>query len=239
MIDDVVEIKAHVTAACALVLLTGALIVGVVVALRHQIVALLQLSSGDAATVVTLLPVVAVFSVYLFIVDISNAALNGLGRLDLCSGCQSAAQILALVFSLFFLGLGGGLRALLLGNFLGYAITHAVSLGLGRHITKKFLIDPRTVKMRHAASLLNIGGWMFGSALMNLLLTPINRGLLARFGGVGLIPMYDIPFNTCMRLRSLFENSQRALVAEVSSLTIADDHKARQRIKQLHSGRSG
>ncbi len=232
---NVSEVKAYVSAACGLVLLTGFAVVTVVIALRYQVASLLHLSVTNTAVVVDLLPLVAVFSVYLFVVDISNATLNGLGRLDLCSACQTAAQVFALGFSLIFLALGGGLRALLLGNLAGYATAHLISSLCSTYITKHFLLGLRGVRLRHAGGLMNIGGWMFGSALMNLLLTPINRGLLARFGGVGLIPMYDIPFNSCMRMRSLFESPQRALVAEVSSLAASDGTQANQRIRQLHA----
>lgn len=232
---DVAEINSHVTAACGVVICSGTIVIFIVCGLRYYLTSLLHLSNGDAKIVVSMLPFVAVLSVYLFLVDISTATLNGLGRLDYCVACQVLAQTIALIGSVLLLWLGGGLWALFWGNVTGYASAHIISLGLTARIMRHVPLSIRLVRLRHVKSLLTIGGWMFGCAITNLLLNPINRGLLARFGGVGLVPLYDIPFNSCMRIRSLFDNSQKALVAEVSGLAAIGDYGTGRRIRKIYS----
>jgi O-antigen/teichoic acid export membrane protein len=231
------EIKAYAGAASLIVCVSGVLIICAVLAIRTEVAALLHLSASNTKLLIKLLPAVALFSVYLFVVDISNATLNGLGRLDLCATCQTAAQLLGFVFSLGLLRSGAGVEALLIGSAAGYAFAHLLSLYFGWRTTGHVLFGFRGVQARHARSLLGFGSWIFGSAVLNLLLTPINRGLLARFGGVALVPLYDIPFNSCMRVRSLLENSQRALIAEVSALKGAEQERTSRRLRQL-SGRA-
>jgi O-antigen/teichoic acid export membrane protein len=229
------EISAHVTAACGVVIGSGMILVFFVVGLRYYLTSLLHLSSVDTKTVVLMLPFVAILSVYLFVVDISNATLNGLGRLDYCVTCQLIAQSSSLLSSVLFLWMRGGLWALFWGNVIGYASAHLVSICLAARIMGHVPLRIRLVRLRHVKNLLTIGGWMLGCATTNLLLNPINRGILARFGGVELVPLYDIPFNSCMRIRSLFDNSQKALVAEVSGLAAIGDYGKRRRIRQIYS----
>lgn len=73
---------------------------------------------------------------------------------------------------------------------------------------------------------------------MSMLLNPINKIVLARFAGLGSIPIYDLSFTGCMRIRNVFDSSQRAIVPEVGrmfaySREIAMTHARRVTIRSL------
>lgn len=230
---DLYEIKGYLTTASFIVCVSGLFIIATLTVWRGTIAQLLDLSPSNAKLLITFIPGVTVFSVYLFVVDISNSVLSGLGRLDLSSVCQSVAQVLSFTISAVLLQMGWGLEAMLIGSGAGYLMAHCLSVYLAARITGDILIDPTAVSLRHVRELLTFGGWIVGSALVNLLITPMNRAILVRFGGVALVPLYDIPLNSCMRIRSIVDNSQRALIAEVSSARKNTNLDSDARVRQL------
>jgi len=74
---------------------------------------------------------------------------------------------------------------------------------------------------------------MLGSSVVGMLISPINRTLLARFGGLALVPIYDIALNASGRLRSLIEVAHKALSSEVSRLVAETGSNAVDQVRML------
>jgi Na+-driven multidrug efflux pump len=80
---DVASGLKYVATAGVTVLLAGTVLSGALYIFRHQITSLLNLSRSNTSAVEALLPAVATLSVYVMLVEVNMAALQGLGRLDL------------------------------------------------------------------------------------------------------------------------------------------------------------
>lgn len=228
-------VREYVTSGSIIVAAAGALILSLVLLFQHQLIAVGHLSPANSATALTLLPGVALLTIYIFFVDISNNILNGLGRFDLCNACQVLAQVVALCVSATLLMLNLGVIALLIGNIVGYGSSHLVSYVLVRRILGQKAFAFSAWRPECARRLLTFGGWLFGSSVTFMLLAPLNRLALARFGGLAAVPVFDISFNGSMRIRNLIEASQRSLTAEVSKLAAITSKANWNRIHSLAS----
>ncbi|MEP6714593.1 MAG: oligosaccharide flippase family protein [Terriglobia bacterium] len=189
-----------------------------VLLLREKIVDLFRLSGGEARLMLELLPFVAVLSAYVFIVESMNAAVVGLGRTDLESYYRAIGQSVTVTISAILLLRGYGVFSLLIGNFLAYMTMHLLSLAkVRREVGSKLLcLDGLTVS--GLTKMLGFGSWVFGSSLVNMTLTPINRVLISRYAGIAALPLYEIAFGSSMKIRSLLESGIRAMMPEISRL---------------------
>ncbi len=76
---------------------TGAILAGAVLLLRHPIIGLFGIKDHSAELAYRLLPYIGALSVYVLMADALNSALAGLGRYDLVSYCQLIGQALTVV----------------------------------------------------------------------------------------------------------------------------------------------
>jgi O-antigen/teichoic acid export membrane protein len=207
------EVSELYSSACCIVGFSGSLVLTLVLLLRQPLIAYLRLPPASAEVALQLLPWAAALSVYIYFVDLSNNVLNGLGRLDLCYAFQITAQALALLVSAGFLAAGFGIRGLLLGTFTGYVISHALSVRAGRDVLGRSCFCTSLPRSNLVRRLVSFGGWLFGSSLVSMLVGPLNRLITARYIGLTAVPVFDIAYNSGLRIRNLLESGQRALTA--------------------------
>jgi O-antigen/teichoic acid export membrane protein len=210
-----------------MVLLTGTLLLLIVQLFKPLILTALHLSGNNANIVATLLPYTSAFSAYLFVFDISNSVLIGLGRLDQSALVQTLVQVLSLIYTTGFLFSGSGVAGVLAGTALAYFTGHLIQAVLIRRLTGGGIYRSSKVSWEAGRSLITIGGWLLGCTLIGLLMSPLNRWVLARYVSLAAIPIYDIPFSSSMRLKNLFDASQRALIAEVGQAVNSPHPKQR------------
>ncbi|MGA8595118.1 MAG: oligosaccharide flippase family protein [Bryobacteraceae bacterium] len=226
-------IKECVSTASAMISISGALLVALVTALRPFVVHLLGVRGPEVATSLAILPFIACLSVYLFLTDLSNNVLNGLGRIDLCNACNLCSQSLTLVISIPLLLRHANVWSLLIATTAAYASTHLLSNILARRISGAPLYSLKAISLSRAKALLSFGSWMLGSSMLNMLISPVNRTLLARYGSLSIVPIYDIGMNAAGRLRSLVEVGHKALSTEVSRLCALPTQDAQRKISDL------
>ncbi len=82
----------------------------------------------------------------------------------------------------------------------------------------RFLWDPRTIDRARLRHILNFGSWVFAASIVLAAINPINKLFVTRFVGITAVPVYDISFATCMKIRSLFESMFRSLTPAFSRL---------------------
>jgi O-antigen/teichoic acid export membrane protein len=213
------QIRSCLSTAWVAVSVSGVVVlIGVLIFIR-SIPALFRVSGKDAETMVSLLPGVGLFSLYVFLVEPLCAALVGLGRMDLENFFRILTQALSLVFSAILLHSGRGIESLLIANSSSYVLLHILTWLAVRRIAGTKLLDPRTCAVGRLSQMLRFGGWVFGASLMNMALSPVIRVVLARSVGVASLPVFEIAFNTAMRVRGLLESGLRALMPEISRLS--------------------
>ena len=197
---------------------SGLLLIVAVVWLRERIVELFGLHGDDATTAYALLPYIAVLSVYLLMADAMNSALAGMGRYDLVSYCQLIGQLFTVVTAIVGFRLGYGIWSLLIANALDALFLNVISVVLIRRITGRGGWMRMTWDVVRLRRILNFGSWVFGANLLNTVIYPLNKIFITRSVGVGAVPVYDLSFATCFKVRSFFESGFRSLAPEFSSL---------------------
>ena len=231
---DIQGVQECISNALALLLISGFIVLTVLLIGRSSIVRILALSADNALIAATIIPYIGLLSVYVFIVDATNAALAGLGRIDLCNYSQFAAQLISIGLGIVLLHSGAGIFGLLAGSAVSYLCLHGVSLYATRRLSGRTLFAIRLVSVKRAKHLLRFGLNLTAGSVLAMLLNPINKIVLAKYAGLNSIPIYDLSFTGCMRLRNLFDSSQKAIIPEVSRLLARSQANAHHRARNLN-----
>jgi O-antigen/teichoic acid export membrane protein len=213
---DVPGVQRYATTAMLAVSASGAIVFSAVLVLRRFILLAFNVSGSNARVMSELVPYIALFSVYIFLVECLNATLVGLGRMDLENYFRTISQAVALVCSALLLHNGYGVQSLLLGNVVAYLAMNALSLYAIRALTGQRLLSINGFKFSDLSRILNLGGWVFGGSVVNMALSPVNRIVLTRYAGIAALPIYEIAFSSSMRVRNLLESGFRAVMPEIS-----------------------
>lgn len=208
----------YMTCAIAVLAVSGTVVFAVIVLLKGPIVALFKFSEDDARAASRLLPYIACLSVYVFIVQAINAALSGLGRMDLANYVQTGGRLITVFVATVLLALGAGLDALLVGSAASYIFIHVISVAFARRVAPVRIFRVGNLSLSRTKRLLGFGSGILGSSILSMLLSPFNKLMLSRYSGVAIIPVYEIAYTGSMQVRALGEAGVRALMPEVSRL---------------------
>ena len=228
-------IQHSVTTALALLSVSGTVALIIILALKNQIVAAFKLSDENAKMVLWLLPYIGVLSIYVFVVQVFEALLSGLGRMDLTNYIQSLGRGISVAVAGLLLFIGFGVKSLLIGSILSYLFIHIVSLVCIWRIAPIRFLQINSFDVYRCKRLLHFGGAVFGGSLISMFLSPFNKLMLSRYAGVSTVPIYEIAYNGSMQVRALFEAALRAMMPEVSRIGANMTIEAKNRISQLNS----
>jgi O-antigen/teichoic acid export membrane protein len=233
--ENLQGIRSYVTMAWTVLTITGSIALLVILLFRSQIVAAFKLSGENAEMVSWLLPYIGALTIYVFLVQSLNAALAGLGRMDLSNYILSAGQFCAVLTSVLLLWLGHGIEGLLIGSTSSFVVVHVASvLFIRRKIKKLGFLQLYNWDFQRLKNLLHFGSMIFGGALMSILLDPFNKLMLSRYAGVATVPVYDISFRGSMQVRGLMEVGIRAIMPEVSRIGVNMTPQAHDRIASIN-----
>ena len=230
---DIEGVQRYVTTALALLCLSGSLVLIAVLVFKTQIVSAFKLSGENAQMAFWLLPYIGILSIYVFIVQVLNATLSGLGRMDLANYAQSLGRIVAVSVATILLYSGRGIQSLLIGNTLSYVFIHVMSLICIWRIAHIRLLRAGNLDAQRGRRILRFGGGIFGGTVVSMLGSPFNKLMLSRYAGVSTIPIYEIAFNGAMQFRNLIEAGFRALMPEISRISANMTRYAKDRISQI------
>ncbi|MEW6291347.1 MAG: oligosaccharide flippase family protein [Thermodesulfobacteriota bacterium] len=232
--NDKEAIEHYTATALALLCISGTVVLMVIMLFREQIIALFRLSSDNAGTVLWLLPYIGMLSIYVFVIQVLNSVLSGLGRMDLANYIQSAGRVVLVTVSGAMLYNGGEIESLLVGNVFSNIFMHIASLICIRRILDLRFLKMANFDMQRGKRILRFGGAVFGGSLINMLLSPFNKMMLSRYAGVAAMPVYEIAYNGSVQVRALAEVGLRALMPEISRIGGQLSADAGQRIQQLY-----
>ena len=231
---NVEAVQQYVMTAIAILTTAGAAILLVILTFKAQIVSAFKLTGENAHMVLWLLPYIACLSIYVLIVQALNAALSGLGRMDLANWTRSGGRIAAVTTAGSLLYTGHGIESLLIGNALSYVVIHVVSLIFIWRIAHIRFLRLSNLSGQCCKRLLSFGSGVFGGSLMNMLLSPFNKLMLSRYAGVSAIPVYEIAYNGSMHVRALIAVGLRALMPEISRIGANMTSRARDKISRIN-----
>jgi O-antigen/teichoic acid export membrane protein len=236
---DLEAAQQYMASAIAVLAVSGAVVLAVILLFRAPIIALFKLSPENARTVSWLLPYMACLSIYVFIVQAVNAALSGFGRMDLANYAQAAGRAVAVLIASSLLFLGAGIKALLIGSAASYIFIHIVSLALIHHIAPIQILRTGNLRLARMKQLLSFGSAVLGGSLLSMLFGPFNKIVLSRYVGVASIPLYEIAFTGSMYVRNLIEAGLRPLMPEISRLNGSTGQHAAEKITRLYRRSTG
>jgi len=207
-------------------LVSGAVLMSAVLLLRHPLIALLGIAGPGAALAHTLLPYIAVLSISALIADALSSVVAGLGRYDLVNYTQLTGQALTVLTAVVLFKLDCGIWGLLIANAACILFLSLVSLLLIRRITRSPHVLRLTWDQLRFRRMLTFGSWVFGASILNTVFNPLNKIFVTRYAGIAAVPVYDIAYATCFKIRSLFESGFRALTPAFSSLNAVRPREA-------------
>jgi len=231
---DIQAIQQYVVSAMVLLCFSGLLVLIVLVAMRGAIMPAFRLADDNARTVSWLLPYVGGLSVYVFLTEVLQGTLSGLGRMDLANGIQSLGGLVKLIVASLLLFAGLGIEGLLIAAVVSRVGVHVVSLLCIRRIVPLRLVRMENWNSQRGKCLLRFGTGVLGSSLLSMLLSPFNKVMLSRYAGVASIPIYEIAYTGSMQVRGLAEAGIRALMPEVSRLGANLAGQATTRIREIN-----
>jgi len=231
--NDMRAVASCITTALAAMVCIGLLIAAFFSFGCHALLILFRLHPAQIALVTPLLPWIGAVSACAMIAEVISATTCGLGRMDLYNYPQCATQALGICISILLLRLRLGLPALLVGNAAAAICLALLGFSITRHLAGTYLISPRDLSLKRLRALTAYGSGLAGNSIFTLLLSPFNRLVIARYAGVGSVPLYDIAFSSSMRLRNIFESGQRALIPEIGRVAGACPSAAYARARKL------
>ncbi len=248
---NVEAIQRYITTALVLLCLSGSVVLITILLFKGKIVAIFKLSDANAQAVSSLVPYIGILSIYVFVVQVFDAALSGLGRMDLANYIQAAARVAGIIAAALLLYKGLGIVGLLIGNTLSYLVNHLLSFVCIRRIERLRLlqvtnfenparvlagltVNPAITWRGSLKRLLHFGSGVFGGSLIGMLFSPFNKLMLSRYAGVATVPVYEIALAASMQIRGLFEAGLRATMPEISRANANISRQGLNRIKAIN-----
>jgi O-antigen/teichoic acid export membrane protein len=214
------DIEKYIATALAILLVVGLLLLTFSILFGRVIVTLIGISGAHAPSGITYLPFIALLSIYIFVYEIINATLSGLGRIDIANYSQTLIQAIPVVIAipLFLLHIPS-LASMLAAHFAAYIVITVANLFRIKQIVKLRLFRIGNVSFSHLAKLLSFSGAMFFSSLISLLFFPFSKIILSRQLGVAIVPIYEVAYRASYQLMTAFSLGLRALTPEISRLS--------------------
>ena len=215
--------------------LSGIIVLAAVLIFKLQIIALFKLSPENVKMAAWLLPYIGILSIYIFIANVFNATLSGLGRMDWANYIQTAGKVIAIVVAAVLFYLGRGIESMIISSAIAYLFIQVVSIICVRKMIPIRILHISNLNVQFGQRLLSFGGTVFSGSLISMLLSPFNKLMLSRYAGVSTVPIYEIAYTGSMQIRALFEVSLRALMPEISRIGIDVTMQTKNRISRIYS----
>ncbi|MBN2378068.1 MAG: oligosaccharide flippase family protein [Sedimentisphaerales bacterium] len=231
---DIKGIQSYVSMALIILSTIGAIMLTVILCLKSPIIALFKMIPENESTALCILPYIGLLIIYVFVVQVLNSTLTGLGRMDQANYLRIVSRLAAVVITIGLLVTGIGIESLLIGNVASYIILHIGSVFFIKRTVHMRLLRIRNWDGKRLVKLFRFGGGVFSSSLMVMFLDPFNKLMLSRWAGVTSIPVYEIAYKSSVMLRGLIETGFRAIVPEVSRISVGANNTTRDRISKIN-----
>jgi O-antigen/teichoic acid export membrane protein len=226
-------VKTYINISCGILLAVGLIFLGAVIVIRSYILSWFKLSGADAAAVYSMLPYVAALSVLVLLFSTFNAAVGGLGRMDLTSYNETLVQVFIILFCALLLYLGFDLRGMVAGTLLGYVAAQVISFAQVQRIMPIPLISPTRISRHKARQLLSTGGWILSGGVFSMMFLPFTRLMLSRYAGLEAVAVNDMCLTGSVRVRNIFDAAFRPMMPEVSSHQTKGKVGLRDRVRSI------
>ena len=231
---DIKGIQQYIITALAMICLSGFAVLVALLLLEKPIVTAFRLSGENSDIFSGLLPYIGMLSIFAFVVDILQGTLSGLGRMDITNYIQVAGRTIQILVACILLILGIGIKSMLVGYIASYLFIYLSLIFCIKQKISVKIFDLHNLEIKKCRKLLSFGGNIFASSILNMLFNPFNKLMLSRYGGVAVVPIYEIAYSGSMQVRALFEVALKSLMPEISKLNSNLTMQARNRIHKIN-----
>ena len=231
---DNLGVQRYMSTALAMLFLSGAIVLTILLIFRNPIVSTFKLDARNSQMVLWLLPYIGVLCIYSFIVQVFEAALAGLGRMDMSNYIRTFSNIVQVATSGILLAFGLGVKSMLIGSIASCIIIHVLTIFCIGRIIDVNIWNIGNINRIYLSRLFQFGGAVFLGSLISMLFSPFNKLMLSRYAGVATLPVYEIAYTGSMYVRSLIEAGLRALVPKISYLSANLNDQAANKILEIY-----
>jgi len=233
--NDIEWIQRCIAMALFMLVLTGFVGLVVVLCFKSLIVEAFKLSGDNAVIASQLLPYIGVLSIYIFVIQVLDGALAGLGRMDLTNYCQTAGRVIILVIASILMVMGWGVKSLLIANIISCILIHGIFLLFIRRIVPIRILRTNNMDFLYVKKLLHFGSGIVVGSFLGMLIGPLNKLMLSRFVGPAAIPVYEMAYSGSIQVRGMIESGLRALMPEISRIGVDKSKVAKDTIYRIYT----
>lgn len=214
-IEDVVR---YISTGLNLLIVNGIILCAACSLLGNFFASILNLKGADIIRFHALFHYVVILSIFILVVNYTNAILKGLGRFDQASYILLVGRFIGLIMAVLFFINGYKIWGIYMGQALSFlSVLILSSFFISKRIGLYY--KPFAHKKEYLVKLLKFGGTMTVSKILSILLEPFIKIVIARYIGLAEVTYFEIANKVVMQIRSLFERGISAIMPEVSRLS--------------------
>ena|GEM_PF-2212523 len=232
--DEILKVFSHTT---AMTLLLALLFMIAVYAASQPILGFLGITEAQTQLATWWLVWICILIPISFLTDQVQSLVAGLGRYDLANASQAGQQSIVIVVAALGFVLGEPYYAMPIAMGLSFIIQSILLVRIARSILPIFprWVSPTDWSLHR--SLLGLGGQAAGGAVAEMCFHMLNRLLVAKYIGLVQVPVYEIAFNSSVRLRGVLASGFKSLLPEAAKLSASSQSEKVTAIVKSLTGR--
>ena len=213
--------------AIILLLISGIVIFLVLFSLRGFIVGILGIPEKYISIANMLLPCIVILSIFIFLVKVTDGTLRGLGRVDLGNYYDLGGRVVSIITTVILFEFGYGIWSLFWGQVLFYILLGFLAFFTIYRKLGNLFFSIGSFDLKYLKKMVGFGGTMTAAQLVSMLLQPFNKVVIARYISLSGVTYFEIANSAVMQLRSIFDMGIRAIMPEISKLSVSEDAKSK------------
>lgn len=217
--DDIGSVEKYVSTAILTLLISGLFIVSFILLLKLQVLNLLGFEGTSRVVGETYLMYVCLLTILVFLYQVINATVAGLGRMDIANYSQTVLQLLPLLISVPMLIAGKGVASLLVGNVFAYIFVSIANIFFISRIFKIRIFAFSNISITYFKKLMKFGVPVFGSSIAAMFFSPVTKIFISNYIGIAAVPIYEVASKAATQVLGLLNMAFKALMPELSRLS--------------------
>ena len=220
-------IEKYFSTAIIILLIGGIIIFLVLFSLRGFIVGILGVPEKYIPVATTLLPCIVALSIFMFLVEVTDGVLRGLGRVDFANYYDLGGKAISIIATVIFFEFGYGIWSLFWGQILFYILLGSLAFFTIYRKLGNLFFSISSFDLKYLKKMIGFGGTMTAAKLVQFLVFPFNKVVIARYIGLSGVTYFEIANKTVMQLGNIFNMSIRAIMPEISKLSVLEYAKSK------------
>lgn len=225
--NNIIEIRRLLSAALLFSLLFGFVIFIAIFLCRNNFIELLNAPEHYQKLLLSLFPSVVLLSILIYISEIIGGVLRGVGRVDLVNYYFLGTRVIGVGLSVIMFKNHITIWGLFYGQFISYIV---FGLLCYTALIVKLKVCPLAFSGLSFNKMIVIARFCItitGAKLVSMLLIPFNKIMIARYVDLSAVTYFEIANRVVYQLRSVFDNSTKAIMPAISEAYSLEESKVR------------